>query len=471
MAHLMRRDDRLDELTLRVGGVEATTSYYVSPWVTCAECNALNWVEGYVFAPSKRGLAAPSVPLPVCVGCGHAVEFRAGAADLSGLVAEKRAAVAAAAARRVAAATTLAGAWRCYTSRRMLALLRELERRRRERMRWAATALQKLWRGLTSRRTGTTQRYLRRIARAHAETLWAALHGAPSADPLRPKRVFWYKRREEQDLICEDYRLFVARTGNQPPLRVVEDNIIELGRRIDEYETARAILIQKMFRSLAARVFVRMLFEENARLFNARWNGALILQCFWRRTAARARVGGRRALGAKARVMRGYKLERARQLREDATRSAGVAALSMYKQETREARAAVFTGKIAYGAFGGNHVKALRDSAYGGARAGQAIHAFLARRVAEEEDKARWYAMTEERNRWIDARVEDGGVGGHVWRSYYARAEIHRDVKEHLTKSLIDDGRLVRRLKVPGPDGKFDQAIVPRREKKPAGVA
>jgi len=68
-----------------------------------------------------------------------------------------------------------------------------------------------------------------------------------SSDGKR-RHIFWYKRKAERALIFRDYRLFVDRTGNMPPLHVVEANYIELEARIHTLEMQAANIVQKVCR-------------------------------------------------------------------------------------------------------------------------------------------------------------------------------------------------------------------------------
>jgi len=66
-----------------------------------------------------------------------------------------------------------------------------------------------------------------------------------SSDGKR-RHVFWYKRPAEKELVYRDYRLFVDRTGNMPPLYVVEANFLELQKRIHTIESTAANVVQKV---------------------------------------------------------------------------------------------------------------------------------------------------------------------------------------------------------------------------------
>ncbi len=71
----------------------------------------------------------------------------------------------------------------------------------------------------------------------------------------------------ELDLLFRDHRLFVERTGNNPPLRVVEANIQELARRVMRLHSKAVLRIQTCFRACLARVLVAQLAMERARLY------------------------------------------------------------------------------------------------------------------------------------------------------------------------------------------------------------
>lgn len=58
-----------------------------------------------------------------------------------------------------------------------------------------------------------------------------------------------------------DYRVFVDRTGNQPPLHAVEANVLEIARRIHHIETIKSVDVQRVFRGTISRMFFKELIQ------------------------------------------------------------------------------------------------------------------------------------------------------------------------------------------------------------------
>ncbi|GBG28407.1 Hypothetical Protein FCC1311_046302 [Hondaea fermentalgiana] len=111
----------------------------------------------------------------------------------------------------------------------------------------SAARIAAVFRGRRDRRVARVERGLRRIDGTHKIVMMEALR------PRKGMRVFWYKRKEEIKLLHRDYRILVERTGNDPPLHIVEKNIIELARRVHEIECQRAARIQCRVRGMIGR--------------------------------------------------------------------------------------------------------------------------------------------------------------------------------------------------------------------------
>jgi hypothetical protein len=110
------------------------------------------------------------------------------------------------------------------------------------------------------------------------------------------RHLFWYTSKPEVDLLYRDYRLLVRRTGNNPPLRVVEGNILEIHKRICVLETEAATVIQSGFRGMLARAFCEELRRQRSRCESRRICAVVMIQCAFRRwLAARDAASMRRS--------------------------------------------------------------------------------------------------------------------------------------------------------------------------------
>ena len=72
-------------------------------------------------------------------------------------------------------------------------------------------------------------------------------------------RIFWYKNPSELEILFHDYRLFVSRTGNRPPLYKVEQNIIAITERILQRENVMVSRIQATYaQDLLSQIYYRL---------------------------------------------------------------------------------------------------------------------------------------------------------------------------------------------------------------------
>lgn len=141
------------------------------------------------------------------------------------------------------------------------------------------------------------------------------------------RHVFWYTTPDEIQLLYRDYRLLVKRSGNFPPLNVVEANILEVHRRIHllRHEAATRIqvirgsgtavvvsrfvvyvklsptccsrtVMQSCVRGLLARHYVRLVCSQRAAAETRRVRAAIAIQCAIRRLFGVRKVARRSVL-------------------------------------------------------------------------------------------------------------------------------------------------------------------------------
>ena len=160
----------------------------------------------------------------------------------------------------------------------------------------------------------------------------------------KKRHVFWYRRPAEKKLVYHNYRLFVDRTGNMPPLHVVEANYIELEARIHTLETQAANVVQKVFRGTISRMFVKELMMENARIFSVRHTNIIILQRWWRECSAYRLVDTMRYAQVPPQIMKVYKQQRFREKEKLGDKHMHMKVKAHYKHEIKQARGAFMTG-------------------------------------------------------------------------------------------------------------------------------
>ena len=102
-----------------------------------------------------------------------------------------------------------------------------------------AAAIQSMVRGRLGRRRYVVEKSLVVVKSAHVMLVDRALHGKDYT-----KRVFWYKTATELAILYKDYYQLVERTGYNPPICTVEENINEIARRILEREAELVTRVQ-----------------------------------------------------------------------------------------------------------------------------------------------------------------------------------------------------------------------------------
>ena len=186
---------------------------------------------------------------------------------------------------------------------------------------------------------------LARLQVTRKKTLHAALHWDYVRRPgVNRQHMFWYTSRQELDLLFYDYRLFVKRSGNNPPLRVVENNILEIEHRIKLLEHEAAVRIQSSFRKFVCRHFCLILLEENARLESARLSAVIRIQLCFRRWSAKAAMEKRREAARNERLLARVREEAKAKLRKQEYGSLLENSKQFYKQEFKFVRTGQYLG-------------------------------------------------------------------------------------------------------------------------------
>ena len=195
-----------------------------------------------------------------------------GAQDLSGLISSNRELRKRLAVQQRKAATRMQAFCRGVIARGFYAVLVEEKRRMDELHYRMASKIAAAYRGHLDRRAAHVERCLKRIRNTSRILLAEAMRKRKGV------KVFWYKRKEELKLLYRDYRLLVSRLGNDPPLHRVELNIHRIYENVDRIEGSYATLIQKHFRGVIGRTFIRELRAEKFYLFAKKNAAAFTIQ-------------------------------------------------------------------------------------------------------------------------------------------------------------------------------------------------
>ena len=263
--------------------VDDLKKFYLSPYLSCAECNGITFINAGML---KKALVADIdgesgtldlEALPECSGCSRTYAYQVGAKDLSALIASNKRALARKRARELAASILLQRRMRGVFARQEYARRQAAKHLFKRLLNRGAVIIQSQYRGRLGRREGVAELALAWINNAHDKLLKLAL-----VNRFGLRKVFWFKSKSELKLVFKDYKLLCARLGNEPPVYSLEWNVGEIARRIYKLQCAYATRIQKIFRGLLGRNFIRLYRRERARLWRIQAAGTFIIQRTYR---------------------------------------------------------------------------------------------------------------------------------------------------------------------------------------------
>ncbi len=355
-----------DTPSLMVLKVEDLKAFYLTPYLTCAECNTVTFInaealEKALLADIEGNAGTLDLEaLPECPGCNRTYAYHVGAKDLSALIAANKRELAKRRARELAAALIFQRRSRGIFGRQEYqrrlgarALFRRLLNR-------GAVIIQSQYRGRLGRREGVTELALQLIDGAHRKLLKMSL-----VNRFGLRRVFWFKSKSELKLLFKDYKLLSVRLGNDPAVHQIEWNCAEIARRIFKLQCAFATRIQKVFRGLLGRNFIRLYRRERARLWRIQAAGTFMIQRTYRGWWFRMRARRCREKAAKGDIMKAYLKERNQKKEAARKREQRRVLLQRYKKQRGEEVAARYTGKSPFGAEGGRKMLAFSKTPYG----------------------------------------------------------------------------------------------------------
>lgn len=285
---------------------------YLSPYLTCKECNAVNAVNINLLGSLHDSLDLKSPnrfqpeQLPECVGCRTTLHLTVGVKDFKedqafqlNLRKENQ--------RKLEnAAKLVQRVFRGYRDRNRVFDILEAERKWRWARNVAATKVQSIYRGNVGRKVTMVQSALTLIQEA---SCIARDQVVKNKYPSLCKRVFWYEE-VMLEVLYRDYRELVQRTGYVPSLINVENNILTIARRILKFENDMATMIQLKWRSIASVLVVRCVLRNQCYVRDMRESSVRKIQAFVRGQFGRTRHFKHRVTVVKAKWMQDYKQER-----------------------------------------------------------------------------------------------------------------------------------------------------------------
>jgi hypothetical protein len=269
---LMAKKHNFDPDGFRKGKPLEKSMFYMSPYVTCKWCNLVNHVDVNAVRrmmhlkidKSDNSFTPFPEKLPPCKQCERVDHFIIGIHDFAPEIEAREAEERIKAAREHAASVVLQRSYRSYLRRMYGSAFSAKAAAERLLFYKAATAINAVARGRLARRRIVCERHLKVIKDAHPILLKHALKN--KADGVKRLKVFWYRRKEQVDLLFRDYVALLDRMGHSPPRSVVEANCAEIARRILERKAELILMIQKRWRGFLARRIVRLFRVEIIRL-------------------------------------------------------------------------------------------------------------------------------------------------------------------------------------------------------------
>ena len=372
--------------------------------------------------------------LPKCPGCNSTQDYQLGAHDLSALIAGSKAELRRLMRLKKKSARVIQSAYRYYLRRQFGRATRHRREVEAMLLHRSARAAQSLVRGRLGRRKAVCVKALRVIERAHPMLVARALRARdedemgrddrgrqnapknsagltkgksrnPTAKQRRRekggKKVFWYKTKEQLDMLYSDYLVLVERTGYQPPRFVVEENIKEIARRIVARMHVLTTRVQARWRAITVRFLLITYVMEKIRVREIEYAAVFRIARVFRAWVARKGIARMKLEDAQGAIKASYAGWRKLRAEGEAARGDAAHADERYKRERAEERAARFTGTVHPGLAGGNKMTAFRESAYGTDAVtdlmDEQYKTAVASRVRERDERRR----SDQRGEWV----------------------------------------------------------------------
>ena len=364
------------------------------------------------------GLAAINLEvLPECYGCGRTHTYVIGARDLSLMIGANKEARARLIEQKQLVASKLQAMQRGRRGRLVARARKAAVLAYKKLIFYAACTVQRMYRGWLDRRRYEVEQSLLLIKNAHPMLVGMALQ-----HKFGERRVFWYKRSAEIDMLNRDYKLLVRRTGYQPPLHKVEWNINEIARRIFELQCAYATIIQKHFRGVVGRNFIRMYRREVARIKAMQAAAGLLVQRNYRGWSSRMAAEEKRVAGVKQSLMKSYLKGRRDKKAAVVLKEKKQLLAARYKQVRKEELSARVTGKVAFGASDGHKMRAYMESPYGDNRLDRMSAMF----ISDQRRDARQHLVDIEQGRTRGRFLEEKKRTHPSYQNYYVKEMVER---------------------------------------------
>jgi len=283
--------------------------FYLSPYLTCGECNSIAFIDSKTIKAAlilvdnvSMGLLVEA--LPQCPGCRRTHAWFVGALELGDHIKGNSRERKQLAKQKNKSAVKVQSIVRSIQARAKAIRIKKEKTTYDAYIYRIASRMAALVKGKMDRRAALVERSLNRIKICHKIVLTEA---------LRPKDgipVFWYKRKEQVSLLYKNYKVLVERTGNNPPLWRVEENINTIACRVHQIECARAAAIQKRVRGMIGRKFIRQYRIEATYVLGQRVAAVFVLQPIIRGWIAKRRATELKQRQLNTKLLQSYLKER-----------------------------------------------------------------------------------------------------------------------------------------------------------------
>jgi hypothetical protein len=394
------------------------TIFYNGPFITCEWCNTIEFLDVLKLRtkgalPEDLGACIPPEVAKPCHKCGRADMFVLGPFDFTVLVKNRARLERERMALEHASATKIQRAMRVY-EQRMYGHAGFLARRAENLMfAKAATRINSYARGRLGRRTAKTERALLVIKHAHPILMKFALRGA-----LEKTHVFWYHRKEQLELVFDNYLVLCERMGFYPPRMIVETNIQEIARRIQERKSQLLKTIQRVWRGFVVRRMVKFYRIEVTRLRNLKWAKVLKVQRLFRGHRVRVKLPKWKLTEWKQKILGTYQDEKRDAHNEKRKSIIKSRMLFYYSKERSEERTTRFMQRIPPPKeFGTKKMKAFTESCYSDDKVNIEMDRLLSYTSKEHQVHLDGIAAQQDRLKWISQRIQAYGPRGFGLRS------------------------------------------------------
>lgn len=310
---------------------------------------------------------------------------------------------------------------RMYATANARAILAEAMRLKK-----AATLINAAVRGRLARRRAVIERLLKTIKEAHVLLVTHSIKYQPGR-----KKVFWYDRPEQLDLLYKDYVELINRTGSVPPRSEVEENIKEIENRIQLRKRYLVTQAQKMFRAWITRRIVAFFRVEMSYLMQWKLNCVFKIQRIYRGYRAKIFFYALKVERDREKMDKAYRKYAEKKVRDVKMSKALQLVKSAYIKEAGEEKTVRFTSRIEKASnYGLKKTYAYAASVYANDRLPRHMDHLL--RVDSGNRKDEWGVITHQRERkkFIVDRINEHGPRGFGTRGFQPHQNEDNAIKE-----------------------------------------